>query len=236
MNYISYQNPSRANVSKQNYLLYLKPGGIFDTLDEYADKVEPYTAGLALAGSAIGLGSAFTGVGAPIGGVIATVANTPSLIIDGYQTARDAYKVSQGNKSNIPSLLWNAAETALDIGGLKLFKYAKGASADKKFAKEMSDRIADEVAKRQGSRAVLHKKGMSDTEIAAYIFDKAANAAANSSDMVDRKKQLKEDANKKAEYYNYWTSFIPNTADIVYPILPDYSYLLPEVTVTPEIK
>ncbi len=219
-----------------NYLNYFKPGGLFSTLDEYVEKAEPYAAGLALTGSAVGLGTALTGVGAPLGGTIALLSNIPSTAIDIYQTARDAYKVSQGETENIPSLGWNAAETALDIGGIKAFKYLKGISADRKFAKELANRIAAEKAKREGQKQLLTKKGMTDTEAIAYIADKAANAATNSADMVQRKKDLKKEADKKAVFWNYGTSFIPNTVDIVYPILPDGSYLLPEVNITAKQK
>lgn len=219
-----------------NYLQYFRPGGIFNSLDYYADKAEPYAAGLALTGTAVGLGTAATGIGAPAGAIIAAASNVPSTVIDIYQTARDGYKVLNGKTEHLPSLGWNAAETALDLGGLKFFKYAKGIGADRKFAKEVAGRIVDEKAKREGQRIALRKKGMSDTEIAAYIADKAANATANAQDMIQRKKDLKEDAEKQAYKWNLGTSTIPNTVDIVSSILPDGSYLLPEITVTPKLK
>jgi len=52
--------------------------------EDWSDKLEPWAAGVGLAGDAIGLGAAATGVGIPIGTAIASVANVPNLIIDGY--------------------------------------------------------------------------------------------------------------------------------------------------------
>jgi hypothetical protein len=51
---------------------------------DWSDKLEPYAAGIGLAGDVIGLGTAATGVGIPVGTVIAGFANIPNLIIDGY--------------------------------------------------------------------------------------------------------------------------------------------------------
>ena len=53
--------------------------------DDWSDKVEPYTAALGLAGDAIGLGTATTGVGIVPGAIIAGATNIPNIIIDGYQ-------------------------------------------------------------------------------------------------------------------------------------------------------
>ena len=67
---------------------------IWDRLDNWADKAEPYAAGIAMTGGAIGLGTAATGVGAPIGAAIGFGSQIPSTVIDLYQTGRDWYKVA----------------------------------------------------------------------------------------------------------------------------------------------
>jgi hypothetical protein len=77
-----------------NILEFLKNGGQVRKMQtaaggpiyekDWSDKVEPYAAGIGLAGDAIGLGAATTGIGVPVGAAIAGFANAPNLIIDGY--------------------------------------------------------------------------------------------------------------------------------------------------------
>ena len=105
----------KVNNKKQN-------GGIFNTLDEYAESYEPAAAALSLGG----LGIATSAVGAPIGSAIAIASQIPSTVIDGYQAVRDWYKTAKGN-NNLGSALWNTAETGLDLAGAKAAKtLAKG--------------------------------------------------------------------------------------------------------------
>ena len=99
----------------------------------------------------MGLGTALSGVGAPIGGAIALVGNVPNLALDLYQAERGWYKTAtEGAKGNIGNAVWNTTELALDILGTKLaakgFKWA----SDKKMAQEIKGRITDEIRKRQG--------------------------------------------------------------------------------------
>ena len=62
-----------------------------------------------------------TGVGAPIGGIIALVSQIPSTVIDGYQAARDWYKTANGD-NRVGSAIWNTIETGLDVLGGKAAK------------------------------------------------------------------------------------------------------------------
>ena len=99
-------------------------GGIFNTLDEYAESYEPAAAALSLGG--LGVGIATSATGAPIGSAIAIASQIPSTVIDGYQAVRDWYKTAKGN-NNLGSALWNTAETGLDLAGAKAAKtLAKG--------------------------------------------------------------------------------------------------------------
>ena len=101
-------------------------GGIFNTLDEYAESYEPAAAALSLGGLGVGMAASATGVGAPIGSAIAIASQIPSTVIDGYQAVRDWYKTAEGN-NNLGSALWNTAETGLDLAGAKAAKtLAKG--------------------------------------------------------------------------------------------------------------
>ena len=101
-------------------------GGIFNTLDEYAESYEPAAAALSLGGLGVGIATSATGVGAPIGSAIAIASQIPSTVIDGYQAVRDWYKTAKGN-NNLGSALWNTAETGLDLAGAKAAKtLAKG--------------------------------------------------------------------------------------------------------------
>lgn len=101
-------------------------GGIFNTLDEYAESYESAAAALSLGGLGVGIATSATGVGAPIGSAIAIASQIPSTVIDGYQAVRDWYKTAKGN-NNLGSALWNTAETGLDLAGAKATKtLAKG--------------------------------------------------------------------------------------------------------------
>lgn len=88
--------------------------------EDWSDKLEPYAAGLGLAGDAIGIGAGMTGIGVPVGAVISGAANVPNLIIDGYQTLRDAYRTYNDNGASLGSALWNGGELILDAAGLKI--------------------------------------------------------------------------------------------------------------------
>lgn len=88
--------------------------------EDWSDKLEPYAAGLGLAGDAVGIGTSLTGVGVPIGATIAGIANVPNLIIDGYQTVRDAVRSYNDNGQSLGSAAWNGGELILDATGLKV--------------------------------------------------------------------------------------------------------------------
>lgn len=98
-------------------------GGIFSTLDKYAEQYEPTAATISLGGLGVGAATSMTGVGAPIGGTIALVSQIPSTVIDGYQAARDWYKTANGD-NKVGSAIWNTIETGLDIFGGKAAKTA----------------------------------------------------------------------------------------------------------------
>ncbi len=99
----------------------MQQGGIFNTLDKYADKYEPTASMLSLGGLGLGGITAATGIGAPIGGAIAVASQVPSTVIDGYQTARDWYKTAKGD-NRAWSAFWNTVETGLDLAGAKVAK------------------------------------------------------------------------------------------------------------------
>lgn len=157
--------------------------------DDWADKIEAYTAGLALAGDAIGLGTAATGVGIPVGATIAGIANVPNLLVDGYQAVRDWYRTINDGGEGWQSAAWNTGETLVDLIGAKYAMKGAKFMSDKAFTDELAGRIADETRKRAGQRFLLRKKGMTNREITEYIAQKATNAAINSKAMIDAKKK-----------------------------------------------
>lgn len=191
-------------------------GSFFDWLDTKADEWEPYTSGLGLASDAVGLGTALSGVGAPIGGAIALVGNVPNLALDLYQAGRGWYKTAtEGAKGNIGNAVWNTTELALDILGSKLaakgFKWA----SDKKMTQEIKRRITDEIRKRQGQRFMLRKKGMSDADIDKYIATKAANTVMNSKDIIDGFKRKKKQVAQKTRIAGHVISGVQNGVHLV---------------------
>lgn len=92
--------------------------GVFDYLDEYAEEYEPYAAGLAIGSDAVALGTAATGVGAPIGAAIATAGNIPNLAIDASQAARNWYKYVAGENDNLMTPIMSTGEAVLDAAGV----------------------------------------------------------------------------------------------------------------------
>ena len=160
---------------------------------DWSDKIEPWTAGLGLTADAVGLGTAATGIGAPIGGTITLIGNIPNFIIDAYQMGRDWYRYyNNGGGGNLKDALWNTGETALNVIGGKLVSKGLKKVNDKTFVKELNGRIQDEIKKREGQRFMLRKKGMTDEQILEYITQKAKAAAINSKNIIDAKKRMKE--------------------------------------------
>lgn len=90
---------------------------------DWSDKVEPYTTKIAMGADALGLTAAATGVGAGVGGTIATIGNVPNLLVDLYQTGRDLYRSRNDRNYGFKPALINAGETVLDLIGVKALKY-----------------------------------------------------------------------------------------------------------------
>lgn len=178
--------------------------------DDWADKIEAYTAGLALAGDAIGLGTAATGVGVPIGATIAGIANVPNLLVDGYQAVRDWYRTINDGGEGWQSAAWNTGETIVDLIGAKYAMKGAKFMSDKAFTDELAGRIADETRKRAGQRFLLRKKGMTDAEITEYIAQKATNAAINSKTMIDAKKKHDAIGTKNGRIAGHTVSALQN--------------------------
>lgn len=147
---------------------------------------------------------------------------------------RDWYRYyNDGGSNNFNGALWNTGETALDIIGGKLALKGSKIVNDKAFVKEVNERIQDEIAKRQGQRITLRKKGMSDAEITAYTAQKAANTVMNSKDYVDSKKRKDAKTIQKGRIaghilsgiqngYHLFPDALPNDATKVYRPLPIY--------------
>ena len=203
---------------------------IWDRLDNWADKAEPYAAGIAMTGGAIGLGTAATGVGAPIGAAIGFGSQIPSTVIDLYQTGRDWYKVATSDDKPYWNAAWNTIESGLDLFGLKGFKLLAGMRVDQQLARELERRIKEELIRhpRTHMGTKMKSKGMSDLEIAKELAKRAANTVINSKDMIDYSKDQKEKADDKANKINYGISLIPNTIDILSSDdVPDYIFPQP---------
>ena len=161
---------------------------------DWSDKVEPYASAIGLVGDAVGLGTAATGVGVPIGATIAGLANIPNLIIDGYQTVRDWGRVKNDN-APIKDALWNTGELALGLFGAKYaMKGAKHVN-DRKVINEIRYRYERELERRNKRKWTFLKSKMTDAQLAEYISQKAFNAAVNSKHVYDAQKE----ANKKAD-------------------------------------
>ena len=117
---------------------------------DWSDKVEPYAASLGLAGDAVGIGAGLTGVGVPVGAAIAGFANVPNLIIDGYQTVRDAYRSYKDNGASLNSALWNGGELILDAAGLKILSSINKAKRAGVAAEQVYSNIERKAAKPYG--------------------------------------------------------------------------------------
>lgn len=124
--------------------------------EDWSDKLESYAAGLGLAGDAIGLGVATTGIGIPVGAAIASAANIPNLVIDGYQTIRDGIRAYKDNGASLGSAAWNAGELVLDATGLKILSSINKARSAGVVAKKVysgTEKAANSSYKRVGSGA-----------------------------------------------------------------------------------
>jgi hypothetical protein len=123
--------------------------------EDWSDKWEPYAAKIGLAGDVIGLGTAATGVGIPVGTAIAGFANIPNLIIDGYQTARDTWRSFNDNGNSLGSAAWNGGELILDAAGLKALQYinkaAKAGVAPEKYLTSTEKALDSKPWKRVGT-------------------------------------------------------------------------------------
>lgn len=181
---------------------------------DWADVLEPYTAGLGLLGDAIGIGTAATGVGIPIGAAIAGVSNIPNLIIDGYQTIRDWNKTINNKGEGLGSALWNTGETALDLVGMKAAMRVGKYITNKQFTDKLAGRIQDELKKRQGHRVILRKKGLSNKEIDEYLLNKATNAAVNSKDIINSIRKYNEKGKRIGLITNYTVDALDNISHI----------------------
>jgi hypothetical protein len=138
---------------------------------DWSDKVEPYAAGIGLAGDAVGLGTAATGVGIPVGATVAAVANIPNTVIDGYQTVRDTYRSFRDNGSSLNSALWNGGEFLLGTLGLKFLSNINKAKKSGVAAEKLStgvERRANSATKRVGTGAGRVRARQSAKRKAAY--------------------------------------------------------------------
>lgn len=185
--------------------------------EDWSDKIEPWTSGIGLASDAIEIGTAATGIGAPVGAIIAGVGNIPNIIVDGYQTVKDWKRVYDGDYNQTGNALWNTAETALDLPGAKFIKNGFKYSADKQFTNEVKGRIQDEVKRRQKNAFILRKKGMSDSDIAKYTTNKANNAAINARDINQRRRIRNKKYDKRASI----AAYLINSAQNTYHIIPN---------------
>lgn len=118
--------------------------------EDWSDKLEPYAAGLGLAGDAVGIGAGLTGIGVPVGAAIAGIANVPNLIIDGYQTVRDAYRAYNDNGASLNSALWNGGELILDATGLKILSTINKSKTARVAARQVYSNSERKVAKPYG--------------------------------------------------------------------------------------
>ena len=130
-------------------------GGPITYEEDWSDKLEPWAAGVGLAGDAVGLGAAATGVGIPIGTAIAGYANIPNLFIDGYQTIRDAWRSYKDNGASLGSTAQNGGEFILDALGLKALQYvnkaAKAGVASEKYLTSTEKALDSKPWKRVGT-------------------------------------------------------------------------------------
>lgn len=177
---------------------FAKGGGKSQYKEDWSDKVEPYTSAIALGADAVGLGTAATGFGVPVGAAIAGIGNIPNLMVDGYQAVRDWYRTINDG-APISDALWNTGEFGLDALGAK---YAmKGAKFvnDRLFTNEVKILIEEELKRAGSKKYLLRKKGMTDEEIAKYLTIKATNTINNSAHIKNLKKETKEKIEKQGK-------------------------------------
>ena len=156
---------------------------------DWSDKVEPYTLKLGLVGDAVGLGTAATGVGVPVGAAIAGVTNLPNLVIDGYQSARDWYRTYKGNSGSLNSALTNTGEFLLDVLGLKILSRLNkarkaGVAAYRPYS--AAEKTANSSYRRVGTGAGRVHAKRSAANKTAYN-DKRAKALKESKDILNKR-------------------------------------------------
>lgn len=137
-------------------------GGILSSIDSYVDKAEPWANGIGLVGTGIGVGTAATGIGAPIGALIYSASQLPSVFVDGYQTIRSATKGDWKNAA------WNGTELGLDLLGVKVARGISKAAVAPAKKKVVSNTIKSRRPARNTPRLRKHYQAM---EKAAYQIE-----------------------------------------------------------------
>lgn len=148
--------------------------GIYDDLDELANKAEPWVSGTSLASAGISLAAPN-----PITPVITAISNIGGGIIDGYQAIR------HGIKGNYKQAAINAGEAALSLFGAKAIKMMAKNKAISKIGKVREEAIHKRYNAKQGNKRYLIRKGFTDEQATEIMLKNAAN-------FVDNSKKFKE--------------------------------------------
>lgn len=161
--------------------------GILDKIDEYAEKSEPYIAGvsLGLTGATLAAPNPYTDAGVYI-------ANLAGGGIDAYQAIRHFAK------GNYKQGFQNAGEAALSLIGGKAIRYFAKTKAGKQIGAAREKMIDEAYRKRSNNKVILMRKGLTDEQASSIVLTNATNAVDNSIKFRDVKEGIEENNKKKA--------------------------------------
>lgn len=181
--------------------------GVFDDLDEVADKAEPWISGISLASA----GSTLA-VPNPITPIITGISNIGGGIIDGYQAIR------HGIKGNYKQASINAGEAALSLLGAKAIKMISKNRAVSKIGKAREKAINERYIAKQGNKRYLLRKGLTDEQATEIMLRNAANFVDNSKRFKEVADAIRESEQNKGAKISAAGDAVMDTKDVAVEI------------------
>ena len=181
--------------------------GIFDDLDEVADKAEPWISGVSLASAGTTLA-----VPNPITPIITGISNIGGGIIDGYQAIR------HGIKGDYKQATINAGEAALSLLGAKVIKMISKNRAVSKIGKAREKAINERYIAKQGNKRYLLRKGLTDEQATEIMLRNAANFVDNSKRFKEVADAIRESEQNKGAKISAAGDAVMDTKDVAVEI------------------
>lgn len=181
--------------------------GVFDDLDEVADKAEPWISGVSLASA-----GATLAIPNPITPIITGISNIGGGIIDGYQAIR------YGIKGNYKQASINAGEAALSLLGVKAIKMISKNRAVSKIGKAREKAINERYIAKQGNKRYLLRKGLTDEQATEIMLRNAANFVDNSKRFKEVADAIRESEQNKGAKISAAGDAVMDTKDVAVEI------------------